>query len=442
MINTHIVVKSMVAPLLEEGAELASTHEAVLVLSAEDGSCLRVQQNIPEAGVVNTTYGIKPSGLAVQLSNGTQLGYENNLVSGPSFSFNHKTTVTGCVEIPGNRIATCSNFDTKIHVWDCTRNCKIHEINCPSRVVSMISLQDRGHMIVAGLGEGQILLFNVDNGELVHQLQHPEKSTVRDLVQVSPCLVASRTVDELTVIRVWDIGAGQLAHTVNGVIFDWKNLTALCRGELYSIATSQLITKFPEVNVSLLAHPNRAVAYSDSRVHLCELPTGRTIIAICGQYLHELIMMDKSKTPRPPFVTVGKVQHQLKQPNPLYQMLQIHNFDSTSLKSQLETTYEQVKFFETTERECKVKTLIMWIFLSVLVLPFIWLLKLLIWDFGIYLIWRAIITHKAKNMVDSQNGALKRYGVYLTLLQTPVLRGTKQISNYQLATLFSSSSPL
>jgi WD40 repeat protein len=188
----------------------------------------------------------------------------------------HSSPVYALEWLDNNTLASGGDYDQTIKLWSRTTGQTKRTIQTNQEVTSLKLLNTNIHL-AAGLGNGDINIFNINDGNLVSSLKG-HSSDVLDLVQISADLLASSSSDGT--IRIWNLTNNTCKFTLTGhtsVVRGLKQITSniLASGswdttiKLWDLTSGQLIR-------TLTGHTN-AIWYS---VYL--LNNGQTLVSGSG----------------------------------------------------------------------------------------------------------------------------------------------------------------
>jgi WD40 repeat protein len=123
----------------------------------------------------------------------------------------HTSDVVGLEWLDNDTLASGSH-DNTIKLWFLTTGQTKRTIQTNQRVWSLKLLNTNIHL-AAGLGNGDINIYNINDGNLVSSLK-AHTSVVYDLVQVSADLLASSSWDKT--VRIWNLTTNTCKFTLTG----------------------------------------------------------------------------------------------------------------------------------------------------------------------------------------------------------------------------------
>ncbi len=160
----------------------------------------------------------------------------------------HSSWVRAPEWLDKDTLASAGSYDRTIKLWSLTTGQTKRTIQTNQWVNSLKLLNNNIHL-AAGLRNGDINIYNINDGNLVSSLKG-HTSYVWDLVQLSADLLASSSVDNT--VRIWDLTANTCKFNLTGhtdSVYGLKQITPniLASGsgdwtiKLWDIPTGQLI---------------------------------------------------------------------------------------------------------------------------------------------------------------------------------------------------------
>ena len=130
-------------------------------------------------------------------------GYGDNVVISVAFSPN------------GQLLASASENEDTVRLWDVARGELIRTLNGPERVNSVVFSPD-GQLLASALHDGTVRLWNVETGNLLHTLEGQTWAWGATSVAFSPdgALLASGMGDGT--VRLWKVSDGTLIRVLHG----------------------------------------------------------------------------------------------------------------------------------------------------------------------------------------------------------------------------------
>jgi WD40 repeat protein len=186
-----------------------------------------------------------------------------------SFNWTHITTYSQhssavyALEWLDNDTLASASYDTTIKLWSPTTGQTKRTIQTNQKVLSLKLLNTNIHL-AAGLGTGDINIYNINDGNLVSSLKG-HTDYVRDLIQLSADLLASSSDDKT--VRIWSLTTNTCKFILTGHtdwVFGLKQITPsiLASGsrdatiKLWDTTTGQLIR-------TLTGHTSRIFRFVD-----------------------------------------------------------------------------------------------------------------------------------------------------------------------------------
>ena len=124
----------------------------------------------------------------------------------------HTSAVMGLESLNTNTIATGS-YDKTIHIWSITTGITQMIINTTLGVNSLQMLRD-GIQLAAGLLDGRIQIFNLNNGNLLSTLQE-HLAQINDIVLVNNGELLVSSSSDLS-LKIWNLTTNKSIFTLNG----------------------------------------------------------------------------------------------------------------------------------------------------------------------------------------------------------------------------------
>jgi WD40 repeat protein len=160
----------------------------------------------------------------------------------------HSSTVFALEWLDNDTLASSGTSDRTIRLWSMTTGQTKRTIQTNENVASLTMLNTNIHL-AAGLWNGDINIYNINDGSLVSSLKG-HTSWVMDLVQISGDLLASSSGDET--VRIWNLTTNTCKFTLTGhthYVYGLKQITPniLASGsrdttiKLWDTTTGQLI---------------------------------------------------------------------------------------------------------------------------------------------------------------------------------------------------------
>jgi WD40 repeat protein len=207
-----------------------------------------------------------------------------------------------------NDTLASGSFDKTIKLWSMTTGQTKRTIQTNTYVWSLKMLNTNIHL-AAGLSNGDINIYNINDGNLVSSLKG-HSDWVRDLVQLSNELLASSGGGDRTV-RIWNLTTNTCKFTLTGhtgVVYGLKQITPsiLASGshdktiKLWNITTGQLIrtltghTNSIYWSVDLLNSQTLVSGSGDQTIKLWNWSTGEcfSTIQTPGSYIKSLSVIN------------------------------------------------------------------------------------------------------------------------------------------------------
>jgi WD40 repeat protein len=188
---------------------------------------------------------------------------------------------------------TLASGSYEINIWSPTTGQTKRTIQTNQWVSSLKMLNTNIHL-AAGLGNGDINIYNINDGNLVSSLKG-QTSDVNDIVQISDELLSSSSSDGT--VRIWNLTTNTSKFTLTGhtgVVYGLKQITPsiLASGssdntiKLWDITTGQLIrtltrhTCYIQWSVDLLNSQTLVSGSFDETIKLWNWSTGECFSTI------------------------------------------------------------------------------------------------------------------------------------------------------------------
>jgi WD40 repeat protein len=188
---------------------------------------------------------------------------------------------------------TLASGSYEINIWSPTTGQTKRTIQTNQWVSSLKMLNTNIHL-AAGLGNGDINIYNINDGNLVSSLKG-QTSDVNDIVQLSDELLSSSSSDGT--VRIWNLTTNTSKFTLTGhtgVVYGLKQITPsiLASGssdntiKLWDITTGQLIrtltrhTSYIQWSVDLLNSQTLVSGSFDETIKLWNWSTGECFSTI------------------------------------------------------------------------------------------------------------------------------------------------------------------
>jgi len=192
-----------------------------------------------------------------------------------------------------NDTLASGSYDKTIKIWSMATGQTKRTIQTNEYVFSLKSLNTNIHL-AAGLGNGDINIYNMNDGKLVYSLKG-HTSYVRDLIQVSADLLASSSLDEK--VRIWNLTTNTCKFNLTGhtnSVYGLKQITSsiLASGsldktiKLWDITSGKLIrtltghTRWIDWSVDLLNSQTLVSGSEDQTIKLWNWSTGECLSTI------------------------------------------------------------------------------------------------------------------------------------------------------------------
>ena len=111
------------------------------------------------------------------------------------------TNWVDAVEIISKDLIASGSDDNTTQIWSISTGQTVRTLYTESQVYSLKLLSD-GTSLAVGLQNGQIKVFNINNGQLVYSFQ-AHASYVFDFALINPNLLASSSADQI--VRLWNL---------------------------------------------------------------------------------------------------------------------------------------------------------------------------------------------------------------------------------------------
>jgi WD40 repeat protein len=220
----------------------------------------------------------------------------------------HSSSVYGLEWLDNDTLASAGETDETIKLWSPTTGQTKRTIKTNKYVYSLTMLNTNIHL-AAGLGYGDINIYNINDGNLVSSLKG-HTLAVYDLVQLSADLLASSSGD--TTVRIWNLTTNTCKFNLTGhslSVVGLKQITPniLASGswdgtiKLWDITSDQLIktlkdhTGYIGYSIDLL---NSQIlvsgGYYDQTIKLWNWSTGKcfSTLQTTGSYITSLAVIN------------------------------------------------------------------------------------------------------------------------------------------------------
>jgi len=216
----------------------------------------------------------------------------------------HSSNVYALEWLDNDTLASGS-LDKTIKLWSPTTGQTKRTIQTNQSVFSLKFLNTNIHL-AAGLGKGEINIYNINDGNLVSSLKG-HTSDVNDLVQISDDLLASSSDDQT--VRVWNLTTNTCKFNLTGHtnrVFGLKQITSskLASGsadktiKLWDITSGQLIrtlsnhTGLIEWSVDLMNSQTLVSGSRDGTIKLWNWSTGECLSTTQTTLIVSLALID------------------------------------------------------------------------------------------------------------------------------------------------------
>jgi WD40 repeat protein len=161
----------------------------------------------------------------------------------------HSSGVYALEWLDNDTLASAGYYDQTINLWSATTGQTKRTIQTNATYISSLKMLNTNIHLAAGLGWGDIIIYNINDGNLVSSLKG-HTSYVNDLVQLSADLLASSSQDDT--VRIWNLTTNTCKFNLTGhtsSVLGLKQITPsiLASGSadgtiiLWDIATDKLI---------------------------------------------------------------------------------------------------------------------------------------------------------------------------------------------------------
>ena len=225
--------------------------------------------------------------------------------------YNIFTTFIICLALEwldNDTLASAGQTDTTIKLWSPTTGQTKRTIQTNAPYVFSLKLLNTNIHLAAGLGNGDISIYNINDGNLVSSLKG-HTSQVNDLVQISNELLASSSWDQT--VRIWNLTTNTCKFNLTGhtqSVYGLKQITSniLASGsvdrtiKLWDLTSGQLIrtltghTHWIWWSIDLLNSQTLVSCSFDKTIKLWNWSTGEcfSTIQIPGSGISSLVVIN------------------------------------------------------------------------------------------------------------------------------------------------------
>jgi WD40 repeat protein len=206
----------------------------------------------------------------------------------------HTSRVYALEWLDNDTLSSAGYSDKTIKLWSPTSGQTKRTIQTNQNVWSLKLLNTNIHL-AAGLGNGDINIYNINDGNLVSSLVYGHSFNVYDLVQISDDLLASSSGDQT--VRIWNLTTNRCKFILTGHtkwVYGLKQITSniLASGssdatiKLWDITSGQLIrtltghTSSIWWSVDLLNSQTFVSSSTDETIKLWNWSTGECLSTI------------------------------------------------------------------------------------------------------------------------------------------------------------------